>query len=39
VRDGKIAGYTSVRREPSRSKIEEAAVLYQKLLAEEQNHS
>ncbi len=38
VRDGKIVGYTSVRREPSRSKIEESLELYRKLLAEEKKN-
>jgi len=28
IRDGRIAGYTSVRRKPSRSKVAEAAALY-----------
>lgn len=35
VRDGKIVGYTSVRRKPSRRRVEEAAALYARLLAEE----
>lgn len=35
VRDGKIVGYTSVRRKPSRRKVQEAAALYARLLAEE----
>lgn len=35
VRDGKIVSYTSVRRKPSRSKIDEIAALYARLLAEE----
>lgn len=35
VRGGEIVGYTSVRREPSRAKVEESAALYAKLLAEE----
>lgn len=35
VRDGKIVGYASVRRKPSRSKIAECDALYKKLLAEE----
>ena len=36
VRDGKIIGYTSVRRQPSRKKIEELSEVYAKLRAEEQ---
>lgn len=35
VRDGAIAGYTSVRRKPSRRQVDQAAALYQRLLAEE----
>lgn len=35
VRDGKIVSYTSVRRKPSRSKVNEVAALYARLLAEE----
>jgi len=35
VRGGKIVGYASVRRKPSRSKIAECETLYRKLLAEE----
>jgi len=35
VRNGKIEGYASVRRKPSRSKIAEYEALYEKLLAEE----
>lgn len=35
VRNGKIVSYTSVRRQPSRSKIEELSALYAKLVAEE----
>ena len=35
VRNGKIDGYTSVRRKPSREKIEEALALYAKMRAEE----
>ncbi len=38
VRNGRIVGYTSVRREPSRRKIEESTELYRKLLAEEQQN-
>ena len=36
VRNARIAGYTSVRRKPSRTRIHEAAELYRTLLAEEQ---
>jgi PAS domain S-box-containing protein len=36
VRNGSIVGYTSVRREPSRTKVEESFELYKKLIAEEQ---
>ncbi len=35
VREGKIVGYTSVRRKPSRTKIDECTTLYKKLLSEE----
>ena len=35
VRNGQVVGYTSVRREPSRKKIEEMTALYKKMLAEE----
>ncbi|MBQ0757831.1 MAG: PAS domain-containing protein [Amphritea sp.] len=35
IRNGKLVGYTSVRRKPSRSKIEESEALYKTLLAEE----
>jgi aerotaxis receptor len=38
VRNGMIVGYTSVRRKPSRKKVEEASRHYQKLLAEEKSH-
>jgi len=31
VRSGKIVGYTSVRREPSRAKVREAEALYSTL--------
>jgi aerotaxis receptor len=33
VRDGRIVGYTSVRRKPSRSKVREAEAHYRQLLA------
>jgi aerotaxis receptor len=36
IRDGRIVSYTSVRRKPSRRKIEEMAALYKTLLQEEQ---
>jgi PAS domain S-box-containing protein len=35
VREGKIVGYTSVRRKPSRKRIEEATALYAQLRAAE----
>jgi aerotaxis receptor len=35
VRNGVCVGYTSVRRKPSRSKINEHAALYARLRAEE----
>lgn len=35
IRHGKLVGYTSVRRKPSRSKIAESEALYKTLLAEE----
>ncbi len=35
VRNGKIVGYTSVRRKPSRKKINECIPLYAQMLAEE----
>jgi aerotaxis receptor len=35
VRGGEVVGYTSVRRKPSRTKVEEHAALYVRLLAEE----
>lgn len=35
VRDGKIVGYTSVRRKPSRHKIEEMQKIYQDMLKNE----
>jgi PAS domain S-box-containing protein len=36
IRQGKIAGYTSVRRKPSRTRIEELIPVYRDLLAQEQ---
>ena len=35
IRNGQLVGYTSVRRKPSRSKIEESEALYKTLIAEE----
>jgi PAS domain S-box-containing protein len=35
VREGQVMGYTSVRRKPSRRKVEASAQLYAQLLAEE----
>jgi len=35
IRNGVVVGYTSVRRKPSRSKVEWATDLYRQLLAEE----
>lgn len=35
VREGNIIGYTSVRRKPSRTKVDECVVLYKKLLEDE----
>ncbi|MEW5838528.1 MAG: PAS domain-containing protein [Pseudomonadota bacterium] len=35
VRDGKVVGYTSVRRKPSRTKIRESIALYKQLKAQE----
>ncbi len=35
VCDGKVVGYASVRREPSRRKVEEMSALYEKMLLEE----
>lgn len=35
VRHGEVVGYSSVRRKPSRRKVEEAARRYEQLLAEE----
>lgn len=32
VRDGRVVGYTSVRRKPSRTRIEEAVALYRTLV-------
>lgn len=38
VREGKIVGYTSVRRKPSRSKINACVELYARMRAEEVGH-
>lgn len=35
IRDGKIVGFASVRRKPSRTKIDECTALYKTMLAEE----
>jgi aerotaxis receptor len=35
IRNGQLMGYTSVRRKPSRSKVDECAALYKKMLAEQ----
>lgn len=35
VRDGRVVGYTSVRRKPSRTQVEAARALYARLRAEE----
>lgn len=35
IRDGKVVGYASVRREPSRKKINEMAAIYKEMLAKE----
>jgi PAS domain S-box-containing protein len=37
VRDGRIVGYSSVRRKPARRKVEECTSLYRSLLEEEQS--
>ena len=39
VRRGKTVGYTSVRRQPSRSKIEAATAQYKEMIKEEQANS
>ncbi len=36
IRNGAVVGYTSVRRKPSRRKMEEALALYAQMLREEQ---
>ena len=35
VRDGKVVGFASVRRKPSRTKVNECIALYKEMLAEE----
>lgn len=35
IRDGELKGYTSVRRKPSRSKVNELSALYQQMLTAE----
>lgn len=35
IRDGKVVGYTSVRRQPSRQKIAQLSAVYKEWLAEE----
>ncbi len=35
IRDGKVVGHTSVRREPSRDKVNELAEVYARMVAEE----
>jgi aerotaxis receptor len=37
VRKGKVVGYASVRRKPSRTKVNECTTLYKTMLAEEQS--
>ena len=39
IRKGEVQGYTSVRRKPARSKIEEVRALYAEMLAQEKNAS
>lgn len=39
IRQGKITGYTSVRRKPSRTRIEELIPVYRNWLAQEQPHA
>ncbi len=36
IRDGKVIGYSSVRRKPARRKVEECTTLYRSLLEQEQ---
>lgn len=35
VRDGRVVGYTSVRRKPSRTKVDQCVTLYAQLVAQE----
>ncbi len=37
IREGKVVGFASVRRKPSRTKINECTVLYKSMLAEEKS--
>ncbi len=37
IRNGKVVGYASVRRKPSRTKVNECIALYKTMLAEEQS--
>ncbi len=37
IRKGKVVGYASVRRKPSRTKVNECIALYKTMLAEEQS--
>ena len=39
IRGGKTVGYTSVRRKPSRRKIEELSAVYKEWLAAERNQA
>lgn len=39
IRKGEVQGYTSVRRKPARSKIEEVRALYAEMLAQEKSAS
>lgn len=39
IRQGKIAGYTSVRRKPSRTRIEELIPVYRDWLAQEKGQA
>ena len=37
IRDGQLVGFASVRRKPSRTKVNECTVLYKKMLEEERS--
>lgn len=39
VRNGKVVGYTSVRRKPSRTRVNECVGLYARMLKEEECHA